>query len=434
MVERSYSTTLRDMFGTPFSVRSRAILPMRIVEHPFIKNAKPFIGNAAYMALASGFIMTDILTLRMMLVGGYAALTCYHLVHANPLRIPLRWSALFVVVNIYKTAQIVLERWPLGLTEQDEALRSAFFDRLTPAQFVRLLALGERREVTDGTVLTVERQTCAHLFFVESGVATLSIDGGEVAKLGRGGFINDVAFQQGDGAGAYGTVQAAETMSVIMWEEAVIRELIQHDEKLASSLAHVLMTRLVEQLLQRYRLQQEEQYEKRQFEKHTREGRRADAKELHMREEDTDPSPAQTAHQSARTLSAQGDARWRLHTSETGNSFRDSLEGARTRAKENDGHALLATPTGTPAASSQVHSTGPGSSATPSAQVDGAGYSSQDRAAAAVSGRGDATSRSCDVVTGLSGIGSGDEPLVRPTPTLAQRSATGTAVGPASSG
>ena len=202
---------------------------MRIVESAFVKWARPIVGNVAYIGLASGFLMTDILALRTLLVGGYTLLVTFHLLHANPLRIPLRWSAFFVCVNFGMAVLIARERYPSGLTEQDEVLRSAFFDRLTPGDFVRLLALGERRELADGTTVTVQGKHCENLIFVERGIATLAVDGKHVANLERGGFINDVAFQQGAGAGAYGTVVATGRLNVIAWEQSTLRQVLEKD-------------------------------------------------------------------------------------------------------------------------------------------------------------------------------------------------------------
>ena len=40
------------------------------------------------------------LALRVLLIGGYAGLVSFHSLHPKPLRIPLRWSAFFVLVNL----------------------------------------------------------------------------------------------------------------------------------------------------------------------------------------------------------------------------------------------------------------------------------------------------------------------------------------------
>ena len=259
-------------FGAPFSARwsstvdsprASSILPLHIVESRYVKRLLPFIGNFAYLALASGFVMTDILTLRIMLVGGYSGLVLFHLLHPRPLRIPLRWSALFVAVNAAMTAKLVYELWPPGLSEDELVMRDAFFERLTPAQFKALLDLGERRVLRDGVRITTEREACRCLYFVESGVADLSVDNELVATIGRGGFINDVAFQQGSGSGAYGTVVAHGEMHLIAWDMALLRQELVKDAPLNSAFQQVVVGSLVDQLLQRYKAQQYEDEQQR---------------------------------------------------------------------------------------------------------------------------------------------------------------------------
>ena len=237
VLESMTKQPLSDPFGTPFGVRSRALLPLRVVENRHVKRALPLLGNAAYLALASGFVMTDILALRALLVGGYAALTCFHLLHPKPLRIPLRWSALFVVVNAAMATRIALERYPSNLSDADEVVRAAFFERLTPAQFVSLLELGERRRVPKGTALTLQREPCDHLYFVVRGVANLYVHDEWVAQLGRGGFLNDVAFHQGGGAGAYGTIVAHEEMEVIAWNQVRDARTLAHTRARSRTIA-----------------------------------------------------------------------------------------------------------------------------------------------------------------------------------------------------
>jgi len=246
----------QDKFGTPFAVRSHAILPLSIIDHPHVRKALPFLGNVAYGILASGFLMTDILTLRGMLVFGYSGLVTFHILQPRPLRIPLRWSAVFVAANAVMAVRLALERWPIGMTEEDEALRAAHFHKLTAAQFKTLLDLGERRSFDNGARLTTRHVPCSRLYFVEQGTARLKCNGELVARIGRGGFINDVAFQQSEGtgrqAGAYGTVECDEQLRVISWDCAELRRHMEQQESLSSSMHQVLVSSLVEQMLQRY--------------------------------------------------------------------------------------------------------------------------------------------------------------------------------------
>jgi len=226
---------------------------MAVVQHPVVKAALPFIGNGAYVAIASGFLMTDILTLRVLLAFGYTGLVTYHMLHTRPLRIPLMWSAVFVCVNIAYGYRIAQERFPAGLTEEDELVHQSFFERLTPAQFLQLLELGERQVCSDGSRLTTEREVCSKLYFVERGAARLKYKGEEVAIIGRGGFVNDVAFQQGVGSSAYGTVECVGEVRAIAWDVKTLREELARNPKLGDDMQRIIVAVLVDQLLQRYK-------------------------------------------------------------------------------------------------------------------------------------------------------------------------------------
>jgi hypothetical protein len=131
--------------------------------------------------------------IRVRASAGYSGLVSFHTLHARPLRIPLRWSAFFVAVNVAMVVQLARERWPGGLSDDDTQLMHAFFaDTLSPSQFKQLLQLGERRTLPRGTRLTTEAEVCERLYFLESGRARLSVHGDEVAVVHRGGFVNDV--------------------------------------------------------------------------------------------------------------------------------------------------------------------------------------------------------------------------------------------------
>lgn len=247
-------TITRSSNGTPYSIRSVAILPLYIVDHPGTKAALPLLGNLAYFALASGFMMTDILALRCLLMFGYSGLVGFHMLHPRPLRIPLRWSAFFVAVNVGMTVQLVLERWPVGMSEDDAHLHATYFsDKFSPAQFKWLMDLGERRTLTRGSRLTTEREVCGTLYFVEAGDASLCVEGDRVASIHAGGFVNDVAFQQGAGSKSYGTCEASGEMRVISWDMAQLREALDANPALSEHVKSVLVRSLVEQLLQRYK-------------------------------------------------------------------------------------------------------------------------------------------------------------------------------------
>jgi hypothetical protein len=137
----------------------------------------PIVGNVAYMAIASGFLMTDMLGLRVMLIGGYTGLVAFHTLHERPLRIPLRWSALFVLVNAGAAALLIADRYAPSLnsdpnfTEDGEDLYREHFAMLTRGQCQQLFRLAHRQHIPAGTILTKENIPCDKMFFLVKGQA-----------------------------------------------------------------------------------------------------------------------------------------------------------------------------------------------------------------------------------------------------------------------
>jgi CRP-like cAMP-binding protein len=219
--------------------------------------------------------MTDMLQLRLMLVGGYAGLVTFHSLHAKPLLIPLRWSALFVVVNAGAAMMLFIDQW-IGALLTDEEMdlyEQNFKTGLTPGQFYHLLKMAKTTEIADGSVLTKEGQYSPNLYFIEKGQAKVYHRGTFASHVDQGGFVNDVAFQRtqtvhGDnhlpsendnnnsneqvqprGVGAYGTVVANGDCKVWVWDQAELKEFLKNRPDMDRNMKYTLSQHLVRSLL-----------------------------------------------------------------------------------------------------------------------------------------------------------------------------------------
>lgn len=232
----------------------RNILPLSIVQSPTLEFALPLLGNFSYIALASGFLMTDMLALRLALVGGYTGLVAFHSLHARPLRIPLRWSALFVLVNAGAACLLVADQWPGSLTEEEQRLHEEHFSMLTKGQYKQLADLGTARVVSSGSSLTVEGMHADTLYFTKRGRAKLYLRGRYAKDIEEGSFVNDVAFHRADrgenGEGAYGTVVADGEMEVMEWNRGELREHLKGRPEMDRNMQLCLTSHLVKGLLQ----------------------------------------------------------------------------------------------------------------------------------------------------------------------------------------
>ncbi|CAB9518872.1 cNMP [Seminavis robusta] len=246
------SATAIDLWSLPKVSNLKSILPLELVLHPTTKKLLPVIGHASYLALASGFLMTDMLQLRVMLVGGYTGLVAFHTLHERPLRIPLRWSALFVAVNAVAAGLVIMDRYAPTLSDRfvdGEELYAEYFSSLSRGQFHQLLSLAQRRQsVPAGTVLTRENVSCQQMFFIVDGKA-LVYHGRTNATIEQGGFVNDVAFQRGPHAGAYGTVVTTQESDVLVWDLEALRKHLQSRPEMERAFKYCMSDHLVKSLL-----------------------------------------------------------------------------------------------------------------------------------------------------------------------------------------
>eukprot|EP00532_Pseudo-nitzschia_australis_P000791 CAMPEP_0168188138 /NCGR_PEP_ID=MMETSP0139_2-20121125/15465_1 /TAXON_ID=44445 /ORGANISM="Pseudo-nitzschia australis, Strain 10249 10 AB" /LENGTH=374 /DNA_ID=CAMNT_0008110511 /DNA_START=316 /DNA_END=1440 /DNA_ORIENTATION=+ len=263
-------TTRASTFTTASAGASQTMQrTMPLFSKEAFRNALPIIGNGAYMALASGFLMTDMLQLRLMLVGGYAGLVGFHSLHAKPLQIPLRWSALFVLVNGGAAVLLFVDQW-IGamLSDEERALYEEHFkDGLTAGQFYYLIRMSSTQDIADDMVLTKEGQVSPYLYFIEKGQAKVYHNGTFAAYVDEGGFVNDVAFQQqqieGHGeentgemrqshshaVGAYGTVVTHGDCKVRVWDQDNLKQYLEKRPEMDRNMKYTLSQHLVRSLL-----------------------------------------------------------------------------------------------------------------------------------------------------------------------------------------
>ena len=212
------------------------------------------MGNAAYLTIASGFLCTDVLVLRGLLMCGYVGLVGFHALHPRPLRIPLGWSAFFVLVNAVMAAKLMLDRVPPQLTEEEEELHIASFAPLNRKQFKMLLSAGEHVTYADGTTLTQEHEHCPRLYYIISGTADMYRSGKHRSWLERGAFPNSMSFlcTGWDASGArpaYGTIRCSGEVKVPVWESKSLLSLLDETPDMKQRMDHVVIEAIIRRLL-----------------------------------------------------------------------------------------------------------------------------------------------------------------------------------------
>jgi CRP-like cAMP-binding protein len=154
---------------------------------------------------------------------------------------------------------LAMDRWAAPLSDDDEKLYLEHFSTLTRGQFYQLLSLGNIHEIPDGKVLTVEGEACENVYFIQKGKAKIYHHKAFAANIDEGGFVNDVAFQQGEGAGAYGTVITSGNCSLIMWNESKLRDHLRSRPEMERNMKYCLSNHLVKSLLRQRKAAHERQ-------------------------------------------------------------------------------------------------------------------------------------------------------------------------------
>jgi len=251
---RNFTVKGGDKIGKPKTLTNFPLLPLRVVEHPRTVAFLPILGHAAYLSLAGGFLCTDVLSLRIILVCGYSGLVVFHALHPSPLRIPLRWTTFFVLVNAGMATILILDMIPPTLTEEEEELHIDHFAPLTRKQFKTLLDLGRREIFTDGTELTHEDKPSHELFFILDGAVDMTHGGVFTSRLRRGGFPNWMSFQRTgwdpeiDMPNSYGTISCTGEVNCIVWDRDDLKTVLVDDD-MRQRMNHVVTESLIRRLL-----------------------------------------------------------------------------------------------------------------------------------------------------------------------------------------
>jgi len=221
------------------------VLPLSLVVDDRIRQALPWFGKASYVALLSGFMMTDILLLRCLLAAGYAGLTGYHLFQLRPMRIPLVGSLLFCLVNTGMACLVFHERYFLLSSDEELIFAEHFESTMSVRDFKTLMALGEIVHAHDPHAL-VKKGEVADLVLILEGNAEVRFDRAHTANIERGGLAGEIGFIAGSPASA--AVMATSGSRYIVWPRDGLQKVLAKEPTLKKSLELIIGRELMRKL------------------------------------------------------------------------------------------------------------------------------------------------------------------------------------------
>jgi hypothetical protein len=150
------------------------------------------IANVTYLA---SYSVRDILWLRILTVVAALLLIPYYAMQATPLRAAIEWSVVFIAINCYWIARLLIERRPVHFTPDEARLRELSFPSLTPREALDLYAMGAWDDIVSGTSIVVHDRAKGRFSVILRGNADVLYRGEKVSQLGEGQFVGRIDLQ-----------------------------------------------------------------------------------------------------------------------------------------------------------------------------------------------------------------------------------------------
>ena len=203
----------------------------------------PLLGNLAYGSMACAFVMRDALRLRTLLVVSQLLVIAYTLLAGVP--VIAAWNVLYVSVNAYIAIQLLQERRAVTLPDDLRVLYDRHFSALSPGEFLRWWALGERAAL-GVAALAREGDRPDWLYFLLDGRVRVSRGGETIAELPAGYFVGEMSLLTDRPANA--DVDTSGPVVVQRWPRAGLAAIRERDPKLWTRIQSVIGHDLVEKI------------------------------------------------------------------------------------------------------------------------------------------------------------------------------------------
>lgn len=204
---------------------------------------RDWLGNLSYVLIASSYMLTSMLWLRVLAIAGLAteAVYFYH-VGSSSLWVAIGWAVVFLAINAVQLARLLHDQMSVKLSSEEQFLKSATFSALSLVSFRRLMQAGRWCTVEPAAELTSQQLPVTHLRVLVRGMASVFVDGKPVASVCAGGIVGEMSFLTGGMASA--TVTVTQPAYVFEIESTALGHLLHHHEDLRAEFHQALGSEL----------------------------------------------------------------------------------------------------------------------------------------------------------------------------------------------
>ena len=189
------------------------------------------IANVLYLF---AFMVRDILWLRILTVVAASCLIPYFYFRPEPLMTPIYWNLAFTALNTFWIVQLLLERRPVKLSDEEQRLCELVFRTMTPREMINILKLASWQSAVAGECFVERGKPLDRLMVIYSGKACVEVDGKNVTELQPGRFIGSISHVTEETAPA--NIVSLEPTRYVSWPKSKLQEFMKKIPELHTSL------------------------------------------------------------------------------------------------------------------------------------------------------------------------------------------------------
>ena len=201
--------------------------------------------NCAYIILFLSLAVRDMLVLRVIMTVACVCFITFGILSSNTSMIS--WNILFIVLNIYQVIRLVLERRPVSLSKEMEAIYESRFKNMKRRDFLNFWHFGNEMCYLNALVCE-EGEDPDQLMFLVNGKADVKQGEKLLASLQSNNFVAEMSYMSDKPASADVTI----TGTTIVWT----RKKLEKIESIYPSLIHDLRISIGGDLSQKLRRSQ----------------------------------------------------------------------------------------------------------------------------------------------------------------------------------
>ncbi|KNC77442.1 hypothetical protein SARC_10094 [Sphaeroforma arctica JP610] len=195
--------------------------------------------NGSAIVSAFGYAMTDIASLRaLQLVSASMRVTNLAISYPKPLFLQMRWSLLFITINLVNIVKLYLESQSVDFSTAERELYERHFmpKGVSERACRRLFDHGEWMTVESGQTLLQEGVVHNNLYLIYKGTLDVSVDEQVVGYLNDGSWMGEMVFLDSSQDKASATCTTSGPVMVLRWEIDDLRNFLSTQKQVKSQL------------------------------------------------------------------------------------------------------------------------------------------------------------------------------------------------------